>query len=202
MLRRPAPRSRAPAGWPRSRPAPAARGGAGFARAGSRQPSRIERSASGVLPPVVCRHSAAAVSSAGSISCRFRSRAASPVAAVAHEPTRRAGRVRSGLRARAPWPRRSSQADPAAAPGRPEGAAAGSPAVRCSFSAPRPLRASAGPSGRRRRGRKSAVRGRRRRTRPRAVTPPSGDPRPLPRTARRGKARIGRADSAPRPPGW
>ena len=110
-------RSRAPAGWPRSRPRPAARAGAGSARAASRQPSRTESSPSSALAPVVCRHPAAAESSAGTISSRLRSRAASPVAVAAHEPACRVPRVRSGLRARAPRPRWSSRAGPAAAPG-------------------------------------------------------------------------------------
>ena len=43
---------------------------------------------------VVCMHSAAAVSSAGTISSRLRSRAATPIAAAANEPTRRVPRVR------------------------------------------------------------------------------------------------------------
>ena len=60
---------------------------------------------------------AAAASSAGTISCRLRSRAASRIAAAAHEPAHRVPRVWSGLRARAPRQRWSSRAGPAAAPG-------------------------------------------------------------------------------------
>ncbi len=75
----------------------------------------------------------------------------SPIAATAHEPTHCVPRVRSGPWARAPRPRWSSRAGPAAAPGRPEGTAVPAPAVRRSVSAPGPYRASAGPSRRRRR---------------------------------------------------
>ena len=151
----------------------------------------------------MCMHTAATVSGAGTISSRFRSLAASAVAAAAHEPTHRVPRVRSGLGARDPRPRWSSRAGRAAAPGRPEGAAVPSPAVRRSVSAPRPSRASAGPSRRRRRRRRRrlAVPGSRRRTRSRAVSPPSGALRPLPRTARQEKGAHS-ARGFPTPAAW
>ncbi len=76
-------------------------------------------------------------------------------------------------------------------------------AVRRSVGTPRPSRASAGPSRRRRRRRRrrSAVPGPRRRTRSRAVSPPSGALRPLPRTARQEKGAHS-ARGFPTPAAW